>query len=845
MTNTRSSVRIQTHQYNWRLTFLINAKRVTMKVSDLSEGGLRVHGDSDVGDDVYVGQIISEISCDVSGELFGPFEGQISRATYYGNEDLISFVMIPTNKSGLLLLRRMYQTLFPDINLNPSSPDSAPQIPYLHDSSPSGSQKRLNFLRRQTQKSLQYLAMGATENTLSSQSVDYRIGGMEKPLGVAGPLTINGEHVASSLYAPMGLSCPGSSDFLQQVFRLINTIGGVTTSVVKKERCTQITYELDSIESAIALEKWADKHLKRLASEVFNFNGMETIDYKGSIDHHVFQIELTIGLKTQVEEFKIHGATRKLSSLVAGEYLRVHGGSIEVMSLALVNQVAKDGYNLTPLTRIQVFGRIEIPKLILSQELGISAEKILTNHQQVSRTNARHYSYFDWIIRGISQVTGQSIDSSLCKDIQTSLTETDETLILTALMQSMPLDTSSDSLLYSQRSCLDLLDCNDTFKEPRLAEILVGFGVAALLTEILGNATTSPKGYHLAPESPLNLSDVSLIKSKIQEFYAQTVDVLPLNSTFEPEDLHRSHSYRIQVSTAESSEPDYFLISSLSDDGVCYRNFLATCDSFNPKLRKLIYDPSVIVAYEGFKRQWLPFVELPQDLASTLLPPHAKIQLTDVAIICQDLKGSENHKVVDQIEMLAQLKASLPMNTFSFAMRTEAQVINQHLMLWLHMLQTSEKAWSTFYPKPLLGAQKRYLATMDRWLKRFFEQTMSVSITDTSGMRFTKHGCQIQSWDQLSYLPAPIDFIDLIVHNPSSCRDHHIPQLIQLYQDSYHEALGKSGGQPFDWEDWQACMYYYSAIIFPMRSLYRYEMYQTSGGHYHDNLYALLTYLEK
>lgn len=92
--------------------------------------------------------------------------------------------------------------------------------------------ERRNFISRQTGARLTHLEKYSFDPGILRGNVESFLGVAQIPIGVAGPLRINGEHAQGSFYIPIATTEGAVVASYNRGMRLLTEVGGVTTTVV-------------------------------------------------------------------------------------------------------------------------------------------------------------------------------------------------------------------------------------------------------------------------------------------------------------------------------------------------------------------------------------------------------------------------------------------------------------------------------------------------------------------------------------------------------------------------------------------------------------------------------------
>ena len=102
-----------------------------------------------------------------------------------------------------------------------------------NDYSPEQATRRREFVAAKTGASLNTIASYTIDPELTRGNVENFIGTVQMPLGLAGPLRINGEHAQGDFYVPLATTEGTLVASYSRGMRVISQCGGVRTTVVK------------------------------------------------------------------------------------------------------------------------------------------------------------------------------------------------------------------------------------------------------------------------------------------------------------------------------------------------------------------------------------------------------------------------------------------------------------------------------------------------------------------------------------------------------------------------------------------------------------------------------------
>src|SRR4051794_28205774 len=91
---------------------------------------------------------------------------------------------------------------------------------------------RLAFARQHSGASLEHLGRFSFDPALTKGNIEQLVGAVQVPVGLAGPLLVNGEHARGEFYVPMATAEGTLVASYNRGMRLLHEAGGVTTTIL-------------------------------------------------------------------------------------------------------------------------------------------------------------------------------------------------------------------------------------------------------------------------------------------------------------------------------------------------------------------------------------------------------------------------------------------------------------------------------------------------------------------------------------------------------------------------------------------------------------------------------------
>ncbi len=138
----------------------------------------------------------------------------------------------------------------------------APPVPrdQHHDYTTELAARRREFLREQTGASLQHVGSFSFDPGVLPGNVENFSGVAQVPIGVAGPLRMNGEHAQGDFYVPMATTEGTLVASYNRGMRVLSQCGGVKTTVVEDSMQRAPVFIFDDAMEAREFGDWIERH---------------------------------------------------------------------------------------------------------------------------------------------------------------------------------------------------------------------------------------------------------------------------------------------------------------------------------------------------------------------------------------------------------------------------------------------------------------------------------------------------------------------------------------------------------------------------------------------------------
>jgi hydroxymethylglutaryl-CoA reductase (NADPH) len=124
--------------------------------------------------------------------------------------------------------------------------------------------RRAEFIRERTGVSLEHVSSYSFDPAIVGGNIEQFVGVAQVPIGLAGPLLVNGEHAQGEFYVPMATAEGTLVASYNRGMRLLYEAGGVTTTVVDDRMQRAPAFLFPSAREARAFGAWLREHFEEI-----------------------------------------------------------------------------------------------------------------------------------------------------------------------------------------------------------------------------------------------------------------------------------------------------------------------------------------------------------------------------------------------------------------------------------------------------------------------------------------------------------------------------------------------------------------------------------------------------
>jgi hydroxymethylglutaryl-CoA reductase (NADPH) len=141
--------------------------------------------------------------------------------------------------------------------------------------------RRAEFVRERTGASLEHTTAYSFDPAVATGNIEHFIGVAQVPIGLAGPLLVNGEHAQGEFYVPLATAEGTLVASYNRGMRLLYEAGGVTTTIMADHMQRAPSFLFPSAREARDFAQWLDERfadIKRVAESTTRSGRLHEIE---------------------------------------------------------------------------------------------------------------------------------------------------------------------------------------------------------------------------------------------------------------------------------------------------------------------------------------------------------------------------------------------------------------------------------------------------------------------------------------------------------------------------------------------------------------------------------------
>lgn len=374
---------------------------------------------------------------------------------------------------------------------------SLPKIPRdaSDDYSEAAVAARQEHVREHTPSRLEHVAHSSQDLSSLPGNIENFLGVAQVPIGLAGPLRVNGEHADGEFYVPLATTEGTLVASYSRGMKWCNLAGGITTTVLDDKMQRAPVFSFDNAREARDFADWLDEHFDDIAAAA-----QETTSSGKLLEIQKFSVSKLLYTRFNYSTGDAAGQNMTgKATFAACAWIKQHYPR-EVHFL-LEGQFATDKktsvVNMLHTRGKRVVAEITLPKDLVAEQMKVPTDKLYAARMRgqlgaimsVTNNNGNHSA------NGITAMfiaTGQDAanvaESSALYGFSELLPNGD--FYASVTLPSLIVATYGGGTgLATQRECLEIMDCYGAGKVHKLAEIVAATVLAGELS--LGSAVVA------------------------------------------------------------------------------------------------------------------------------------------------------------------------------------------------------------------------------------------------------------------------------------------------------------------------------------------------------------------
>jgi hydroxymethylglutaryl-CoA reductase (NADPH) len=354
---------------------------------------------------------------------------------------------------------------------------------------------RQELIRARTESAVEHVGNYSLDPASLPGNIENFFGVAQVPIGLAGPLLVNGEHAQGEFLVPLATTEGTLVASYSRGMKLCRDAGGVTTTVLDDRMQRAPVFSFDSAREAKAFAAWLDDNFEPIAAAA------QTTTSSGKlIEIQKFSVSKLLYTRFNYTTGDAAGQnmTGKATFAACAWIKQNYPGELHFL---LEGQFATDKktsvVNMLHTRGKRVVAEITLPAALVEEQMNVTTDKLwaarirgqLGAIMSVTNNNGNHSA------NGITAMfiaTGQDVanvaESSALYGFSELLPNGD--FYASVTLPSLIIATYGGGTgLATQRECLEIMDCYGTGKVLKLAEIIAATVLAGELS--LGSAVVA------------------------------------------------------------------------------------------------------------------------------------------------------------------------------------------------------------------------------------------------------------------------------------------------------------------------------------------------------------------
>lgn len=363
------------------------------------------------------------------------------------------------------------------------------QIPYNKedDHSREWVGKRQDFVAATTGKRLEHVGQFSFDPALTRGNIENLVGVAQVPIGLAGPLRVNGESAQGEYLIPLATTEGTLVASYSRGMKVINLAGGVTCTVLADAMQRAPVFVFDSAREAREFSAWVERHLAEIRDHAESTSSVAKLLY---IDPYLAAKFTYLRFNFATGDAAGQNMVGRATFAACSWILEQDWPAQHVRKFYLESNLATDKkasqVNVMKTRGKRVVAECTIPREVLIQHMRVEPEQ-LQYHAQVANVGAfisganNNGCHSPNGITAMFIATGQDVANvaeSSAGIVYTEITPARDLYISITIPSLIVATHGGGTGLPTQRECLEMLGCTGRGSVRRFAEIVAGVALA-------------------------------------------------------------------------------------------------------------------------------------------------------------------------------------------------------------------------------------------------------------------------------------------------------------------------------------------------------------------------------
>jgi len=363
------------------------------------------------------------------------------------------------------------------------------QIPYdkENDHTQEMAGQRQRFLEERTDRKLRHIHRYSFDPADTRGNIENFVGVAQVPIGLAGPILMNGEHARGEFLVPLATTEGTLVASYSRGMKVLNLSGGVTATVIGDAMQRAPVFVFDNARDARDFSRWIDQHLTAIREQAESTSSVAKLQY---IDIYLAAkfayLRFNYSTGDAAGQNMVGRATFAACSWILDQpFLKDRCRKFYLESNLATDKKASH-VNVMRTRGKRVVAEATIPREVLIQNMRVEPEQ-LHYHAQVANIGTlisganNNGAHSPNGITAMFIATGQdvaNVSESSAGIIYTEVTDTRDLYISITIPSLIVATHGGGTGLPTQKECLELLDCSGKGKVMKFAEIVAGVVLA-------------------------------------------------------------------------------------------------------------------------------------------------------------------------------------------------------------------------------------------------------------------------------------------------------------------------------------------------------------------------------